>query len=257
MEKNRKDLKDAMAGIREVKKKLKALTQTTIEYLEGLLEKYGDRYPRRSEISTFEAVDVRAVARQNIKLAYDPDTGFFGSEVKGSKYQLTVSEYDKILLISRDGSFRIIAPEDKVLIPAPVIYAEIFDPEHGAAFTVVYRDKDRIAWGKKVHIRAFIRDREYELIKGKEGRVDYLIPGDCNDTIHVTFAPAKRQRVHEAEFDLSILEVIGVTARGRRLAPKPVSKVKRIRADGGSDPDDENGEPQPAKDADDVELPFD
>jgi hypothetical protein len=76
-----------------------------------------------------------------------------------------------------------------VLIPDKAIHAEVFDQEQGAAFTVVYRDKDKIAWGKKIHIKAFIRDREYELIKGKSGRVDYLIPGDCNDTIHVDYVP--------------------------------------------------------------------
>jgi topoisomerase-4 subunit A len=256
IDRNRSEIEIAVKGMKEIKAKLRKLTATTITYLEGLLEKYGDSYPRRSEISTFEAVDVRAVARQNIKLAYDPDTGFFGSEVKGSKYHLTVSEYDRVLLVSRDGSFRIIAPEDKVLIPAPVIHAQVFDPEQGAAFTVVYRDKDRIAWAKKVHIRAFIRDREYELVKDREGRVDYLIPGDCNDTIHVDFAPAKRQRVHEAEFDLSVLDVTGVTARGRRVAPKPVSKLRRIRTDGGEDGSVED-EPAPPKDPDDGELPFD
>ncbi|HSO23398.1 MAG TPA: DNA topoisomerase IV subunit A, partial [Chondromyces sp.] len=255
IDRNRSEIEIAVKGMKEIKAKLRKLTATTITYLEGLLEKYGDSYPRRSEISTFEAVDVRAVARQNIKVAYDPDTGFFGSEVKGSKYHLTVSEYDRILLVSRDGSFRIIAPEDKVLIPAPVIHAQVFDPEQGAAFTVVYRDKDRIAWAKKVHIRAFIRDREYELVKDKEGRVDYLIPGDCNDTIHVDFAPAKRQRVHEAEFDLSVLDVTGVTARGRRVAPKPVSKLRRIRTDGGEDGSADD-EPAPPKDPDDGELPF-
>jgi hypothetical protein len=60
----------------------------------------------------------------------------------------------------------------------------------------------------------------------------------------------KRQRVHEAEFDLSVLEFIGVTARGRRVAPKPVAKVKRIRngENGG------NGK-QPA-DGEDQTLPF-
>jgi topoisomerase IV subunit A len=256
IDRNRSEIAIAVKGIKEVKGKLRKLTATTIAYLEGLLEKYGDDHPRRSEIGTFEAVDVRAVARQHIKLAYDPDTGFFGSEVKGSRYQLTVSEYDRILLVSRDGSFRIIAPEDKVLISAPVIHAQVFDPEEGAAFTVVYRDASKIAWAKKVHIKAFIRDREYELVKGREGRVDYLIPGDCNDTIHVDFVPAKRQRVHEAEFDLSLVELTGVTARGRRLAPKPVSKLRRVRTD-GSDDGSADSEPAPLKDPDDGELPFD
>ena len=256
IDKNRSEIQIAVNGIKQIKGKLRKLTETTIKYLEQLLETFGEHYPRRSEIGTFEAVNVRAVARQNIKVAYDPDTGFFGSEVKGSKYQFTVSEYDRILLVSRDGSFRIIAPEDKVLFPSPVIHAQIFDPEEGVAFTVVYRDKDKIAWGKKIHIKAFIRDREYELIKGKTGRVDYLIPGDCNDTIHVDFVPMKRQRVHEAEFDLSILEVIGVTARGRRLAPKPASKVRRIRTNGNDVDAKVDEAPAPTKDPDDQPLPF-
>jgi hypothetical protein len=64
----------------------------------------------------------------------------------------------------------------------------------------------------------------------------------------------KRQRVHEAEFDLSILEQTGVTARGRRLAPKPASKVRRIKTDeNGGNGDDE----KPVKDGEDVALPFD
>jgi len=260
IDKNRQDLEATLKAIKQVRGKLRKLTPTTIAYLEHLLKTYGDDYPRRSEIGSFEAVNVRAVARQNIKVDYDPDTGFFGTDVKGSKYHFTVSEYDRILIVSRDGSFRIIGPEEKVLIPDKAIHAEVFDQENGAAFTVVYRDKDKIAWGKKIHIKTFIRGREYELIKGKTGRVDYLIPGNCNDTIstiHVDYVPMKRQRVHEAEFDLSILEPTGVTARGRRLAPKPASKVRRIKTDdnggNGSNGDDE----KPIKDGEDVALPFD
>ncbi len=259
IDRNRKDLETTVKAIKGVRAKLRKLTPTTIAYLEHLLETYAERYPRRSEVGTFQAVDVRAVARQNIKVSYDPDTGFFGSAVKGSKYQFTVSEYDRILIVSRDGSFRIIGPDDKVLIPDKAIHAEVFDQEQGAPFTVVYRDKDKIAWGKKIHIKAFIRDREYELIKGKSGRVDYLIPGDCNDVIHVTFVPKKRQRVHEAEFDLSILEPTGVSARGRRLASKPASKVRRIKNgdNGGNGGNGSNGgESRPAMDGEDVALPF-
>jgi len=42
----------------------------------------------------------------------------------------------------------------------------------------------------------------------------------------VSFAPAPRQRVKQAKFDLSKLEPVGATARGTRLSPKPVSRVK-------------------------------
>jgi topoisomerase-4 subunit A len=225
---NRKDIETTLRALKQVRAKLRKLTATTIDYLEHLLQRYGDRFPRRTEITTFEAVDVRAVSRQNLRLSYDSKTGFFGTSVKGDRFQLDVSEYDKILLISRDGSYRIIGPEEKVLIPQ-VIHCQVFDPEQGAAFTVVYRTKDRMVYGKKVHIKAFIRDREYELIKDRNGRIELLLDIDSIDTVHMDFVPKKRQRVREAEFDLGELEATGVAAIGRRLAPKPVARVKRIR----------------------------
>ena len=40
--------------------------------------------------------------------------------------------------------------------------------------------------------------------------------------------------MHEAEFELGDLEQTGVTARGRRLAPKPVAKIKRVRVENGN-----------------------
>ncbi|RLE35210.1 MAG: DNA topoisomerase IV subunit A [Acidobacteria bacterium] len=229
IDRNRQEIKKTEKEITAVKRKLRKLTETTIGYLEGLLEDFGGQFPRRTEITTFESVDVRSVARQNLKAAYDPETGFFGTAVKGEKYQLSLSEYDKVLIISKDGSYRIIGPEEKTLIPGKVIYLDVFDPEKGAHFTVVYRDNGRIAWAKKIHIRAFIHNREYELIKGKEGKVDLLMPGGSDDTIHMDFVPAKRQRVREARFDLSILDEVGASARGRRLAPKPVLKLRKMR----------------------------
>jgi hypothetical protein len=59
--------------------------------------------------------------------------------------------------------------------------------------------------------------------------------------------PAKRQRVHEAEFDLAELEFKGVTALGRRLAPKPVAKLRKYRRGDATSPEPESGpEPEPA-----------
>jgi topoisomerase IV subunit A len=229
IKKNKRDIEDVELEITKVEAKFKELTRTTIKYLTDLIKKYGKQYPRRTEISTFEAVDVRAVARQNIRAMYDSDTGFFGSEVKTGDIQFTMSEYDRILVVCKDGTFRIVGPTDKVLFPDKVLYMEDFDEEEGKTFTVVYRDEKRVSYGKRVHILKFIRDREYELIKGKEGKIDMLLPGDAMGQIHLKYVPAKRQRVREAEFDLQELDFIGVGARGRRLAPKPVARVKHIK----------------------------
>ena len=119
------------------------------------------------------------------------------------------------------------APE-KVFFTGPMIYAEIFDPDKGVEFTVVYRDNKRIAYAKKIKIEKFIRNREYRLIKDKGGRVDLLLPSEESGTVHMDFVPAKRQRLKNADFDLGALELTSAGARGARMAPKAVAKMKLI-----------------------------
>ena len=104
IEKHRKDVGDVLAAIKKLKAKLRNLTKTTIAYLEDILQRYGKQYKRRTKVEGFESVDKRAVASQNIKLNYDKKSGFFGSNVKGKDLQLTVSEYDVVLVICGDGA---------------------------------------------------------------------------------------------------------------------------------------------------------
>ena len=223
--KNRKDLDEILAAIKKVKARLRNMVKTTITYLEGLLEKYGKLYPRRTKVETFEAVDKKAVARQNIKLTYDKKSGFFGSAVRSGDRTLTVSEYDVVLAVAGDGTFRVLTPQDKVLLSKKVLYMEVFDPEAGVEFTVIYRDTKKIAYAKKIHIHKFIRNKEYRLIKDKAGKVDMLLEGHVDSTLKLDFVPAPRQKVKKATFELSELEVTAVTARGVRMASKPVAKV--------------------------------
>ncbi|MGE3165226.1 MAG: DNA topoisomerase IV subunit A [Planctomycetota bacterium] len=227
IERNRKQLDDISRQIRAVKAKLRSLTKTTTDYLRSLVQKYRDQFPRRSEVRSFEVVDKKAVARQDIKLAYDRESGFFGSQVKGSEFAMSVSEYDRVLLVSDDGSYRIMAPPEKALISGKLLHCSVFDPEAGIQFTVIYRDAERICFGKRVHIQRFITDKEYHLTK--EGKVDYLLPGNAVGKLELKFVPQKRQRVTETTFDLAAIELMGVGARGNRLAPKPVGRLKLVR----------------------------
>jgi topoisomerase-4 subunit A len=230
--KHKQDLDEVMAGIRGVKSKLRTMVQTTIAYLEGLLEKYGDRYPRRTEIAAFETVDKKAVARQNVKLSYNPQTQFFGSDVRGSEHQIMVSEYDRILAICDDGSYRIMQAPQKVYLPGKVLYLDRFDEKEGISFYVVYRDKQKIVYGKLVHILKYIKDRDYQLTWGDNSKVMLLMPAFEDQPpgeVHLKYVAAKRQRVTESTFDLGELEFTGVSTRGTRLAPKPVAKVKLLK----------------------------
>ena len=225
---NHDEIADIDKKIKTIERKLKNMVKTSVDYIEGMIEKYGERYPRRTTLTEIEAVDKRAVARQNLRLSYDKKSSFYGTDVRGDQFKLTVSEFEHVLAIARDGTFRVMNAPEKVFFSGPMIYAAIFDPDKGVEFTVVYRDKKRMGFAKKIKIEKFIRNREYRLIKDKGGRVDMLLPAGEGGTIHMDFVPAKRQRLKKADFELESLELTSVGARGARMAPKPVAKMKLI-----------------------------
>jgi topoisomerase IV subunit A len=224
IDKNRRDIDDIVRAIKEAKAKLKNLTGTTINWLEYMHGKYAALFPRRTKVKSMEEIDEKSVARANIKLGYDQETGFFGSSVKASDREIKVTEYDKVIAIMQNGVYRIMAPPEKTLLEGKVVHLEVFDPAKGLPLVVVYRDKQKIPWAKKVHIQAFIHDKEYELIKERAGRIDHLLTTARGvATSHMVIVP--RLRVTEESFDLSTLELSGLTARGSRIAERPTAKI--------------------------------
>jgi topoisomerase-4 subunit A len=227
IDKYRKELDDIVRAIRAGEKKLGQLTKTTIAYLDGLIKKYGDAYPRRTRIVGFEQVLKHEVALQNVKLSFDPETGFFGSAIKaGSRHKMTVSEYDKILIVFQNGTYRFVDPPEKLFVGKRVLAVEAFNKDEGIVLTYLYRDTDKCSWAKKIHITGFIKDKEYELIKGKAGKVDKLWVGGVEKLIQMLFVPMKRQRKREEWFHLENLDFCGLQARGTRLSTRAVEKVK-------------------------------
>ncbi len=224
IDKNRKDIDDIVKAIKQVRAKLKDLIGTTITWLHGVLDKYGKSWPRRTKVRAMEDIDKKAVANANIRLGYDSSTGFFGSSVRGGDRELKVSEYDKILIITDDGMYKIIAPPDKTVIEGKIRHLDVFDPEKGFSFTMVYRDKEKIPWAKITTIQSFIKDREYELIKDRAGKIMYFST-DKGGVATCEYLPAKGQRIHESVTDLSTVEPCGVNARGSRIGDKPTTKV--------------------------------
>ncbi len=224
IEQNRKDISALEAEIKAVRAKLKDLVGTCIAWLEMIITKFAVKFPRRTKIKGFETVDKKAVANANLRIGYDASTGFIGTAVKSSDRELKISEYDKIIAIMQDGMYRILGPTEKTVIEGKMLYLDRFDEVAGLTITVVYRDRDREPWGKVTTISSFIKDREYELIKDRAGKIDYLYVG-VGGVATLQFAPAKGQRVHEQVIDLATLEPCGVSTRGTKLADKPVQKV--------------------------------
>ncbi|MEL7058584.1 MAG: DNA topoisomerase IV subunit A [Acidobacteriota bacterium] len=231
IERFRRDIEEIAAEIKIRRRRLADLTGTTIAYLEGLLETYGDRWPRRTRPESFDVVSKQEVARSNLKLAYDREGGFFGAEVRGDEFQLAASEYDKFVVVSKEGWYRVVGPDDKLFVGPNVLQIVPYDADEGVVLTYVYRDSEKNPWGKQIHVTGFIRDKDYDLVKERRGRLEKLWIGPADKVAEMTFVPKKRQRVHSAAFDLRELTVCGLGARGTRLAPKPVARFRFRKPD--------------------------
>jgi topoisomerase-4 subunit A len=226
--KNRGEITDIVAAIRHCNAKLRNLTKTTMGWLSGLIEKYSERYPRRTAIETFHTVDKLAVAKANIRLSYDRDSSYFGASMRGSEFVMNVTEYDRILTVTADGTYRITAPPDKLWMPGALLYAAVFDSKKGVGLTLIYRDANKVAWGKKVRIERFITNKVYSLVKEGALGIEYLSDKKAPGAVKLAMVPFKRQKVKIVTVNLNSLAPCGLAARGAKLSAKPVQSVEQI-----------------------------
>jgi topoisomerase-4 subunit A len=226
--KNRGEITDIVAAIRHCSAKLRNLTKTTMGWLSGLIEKYSERYPRRTAIETFHTVDKLAVAKANIRLSYDRDSSYFGASMRGSEFVMNVTEYDRILTVTADGTYRITAPPDKLWMPGALLYAAVFDSKKGVGLTLIYRDANKVAWGKKVRIERFITNKVYSLVKEGALGIEYLSDKKAPGAVKLAMVPFKRQKVKIVTVNLNSLAPCGLAARGAKLSAKPVQSVEQI-----------------------------
>ena len=82
--KAKKEMREIRARLKDIRDNLNNIVGYTIDLVEYLIDQYKDAYPRRTEITSFDQVDVRDAAQRNLKLRYDKNTGYLGYEVNGN-----------------------------------------------------------------------------------------------------------------------------------------------------------------------------
>jgi topoisomerase-4 subunit A len=223
--KKKKAIREIRALIKEIENDLKDMVLFTIGYIDELLDKYGEAYPRKTEIKTFREVEVRKVAISNLTIGYDSDSGFLGHQVKADEENsFSCSEYDKILMIGRDGRYKVVNVADKVFVGYDLVW--VGKVEEKLTFNVIYRDgKENLSYIKRFNTPKFILDKEYRLFQEhKRSKVLFLKLGG-GLWIRAHYAPNKRARRNFEDFDLDEFLVKGAVAKGRRVSSRVVRRV--------------------------------
>jgi topoisomerase-4 subunit A len=218
--KNKEEIAILEETLQQVEKKLKNVKKYTIGHLQAILDKYGATFPRKTKVKAIEDIDMRAIETKEIKVGFDEQSGFIGTKVSGP-VQFTCTNFDKLLILSRDGTYKVIPVPEKQYVEG-AIWVGVADKK--TVLNVVYRMKESgHAWAKRFIVDKFILEKVYRYIDEK-GELQYISTSP-QAAVELQFASqAGKKRKNEL---VSLLEVPmkGAQTRGVRLASHKVRKV--------------------------------
>ena len=160
---NREEIELLQKQLDAANRNLKRLKQYAVKYIQGLIDKYGKLYPRRTEICLdgFEKINRSEVALTNIRVGWDRKNCYIGTNVKSDDYFMC-SEYDHLLCVERTGEYKVIGIPEKIFIDRLFEFRRY---DKTTVFGIVYSDKKTSkVYFKRTVIDKFITDREYRLI---------------------------------------------------------------------------------------------
>ncbi len=218
---HREEMEQTKADLAEARKHLKDLTQRAIGHLEGLLAKYGPRYPRLTTKSArHEEVDVKAVAFKSFKVAYDRESGYVGCKVNGEEFKLECTKFDKLLLVFKDGTYKVTELPEKLFVGPELFYSGL--PDRETVFTCAYTDR-HASYLKRFTLGGTILNKAYLCIPDKS-RILFFAR-ETPKVLYVRYKPAPHQKINQQTCDPNRIEVKSPKTRGRQISIKDISSV--------------------------------
>ena len=207
------------ADIDEVRNNLEHLNEFTIRYFQQLKRKYGARFPRKTEISTFENIQAEKVITLNAKLYANKADGFVGTDQKkidGAEYICDCSDIAEIVVFMKNGKYLVTRVKDKAFIGKDIIHAAVFNRrDERTVYNVIYRDgkPGGVYYAKRFAITGITRDKEYDLTNGKE-------------VLRIQYRPRPKLKKLVDEYNFADLAIKGRAARGNVVTSK--NSIQRI-----------------------------
>ena len=223
-------MKDLEKKIKACVKNLNHLTDYTIAWFEMLKKKYGEAFPRRTEVRNFGAINVKAVVENNEKLYINRAEGFIGTGLKKDEYLFDCSDIDDLIIFHKDGRYKVTKVADKLFVGTDILHIAVFQRgDDRTVYNVVYRDgKKGTYFMKRFNVTGVAKDKEYDLTQGKAGsKIVYFTanPNGEAEVIKVALKPQLHLKKLEVFKDLSELAVKSRTARGNVLTKFDVKSI--------------------------------
>ncbi len=226
------------ANIEDIDNHLAHITDYTIDWFNQLKEKYGAKYPRRTEIRSFDTIVATKVAEANEKLYINREEGFIGTGLKKDEFVCNCSDIDDVIVFFKDGKYKVVRIADKLFVGKNILYVNIFKKnDKRTIYNVIYRDgKEGNYYIKRFNVTSMIRDREYDVSQGSQGsKIVYFTanPNGEAEVIKVSLRPNPRIKKLVFEKDFSDIAIKGRQSMGNLLTKFEVHKIG-LKQRGGS-----------------------
>lgn len=231
--KARQEMKEIRARLGEIKAHLGNIEAYAIGFLESVIDGQTEHHPRRTEITSFEKVDVREAAQRNLTLRYDGDSGYLGYAVASGKALFDVSNYDRILVMRRTGAYSVMNVPEKLFVDKGMLVCGHADKEtlSQKVFTVLYRNKQGAVYLKRCRIEGYILDRGYRIIPDDADILKVTTREDVDAVLK--YKPLSKYKVLEERFPVSDYLIKSVKAAGVRLSTKELKSAIFESSNGG------------------------
>ncbi|HEY3914126.1 MAG TPA: DNA topoisomerase IV subunit A [Verrucomicrobiae bacterium] len=218
--KHREEMDKVKGDLEQTRGHLKNVTKYTIGRLEALLEKYGPVYPRMTKSSRYDEVDAREVAFKGFKVAYDRESGYIGYKVSGEEFKCDCTKFDKLLLVFKDGHYKVVELPEKMFVGPELVYSAV--PDRDKVITLAYTNREA-TFLKRFTFGGTIMNKEYFCIPPKSKIL--FFETDTPEQLYIRYKPAPYQKVNQQTCKPSDVEVKGPKTRGRQLSIKEVAAI--------------------------------
>ena len=219
--------------MKEVQDNINNITAYTIEWFKGLKKKYGKDFPRLTELTGFETIAATKVINNNAKLSANLAEGFVGIGLKrddGGTYICDCSDLSEIIVIGKDGKYRITKVEDKAFFGKDLLYVGLFNRgDNRTIYNVIYREgKTSVYYAKRFAITSVTRDKEYDITTGAPGSQIMWFSANHNgeaETVRIALRPKPKLKKTNFEYDFASLAIKSKTARGNLVSKNVIAKI--------------------------------
>ena len=231
-------IENEMAAVQE---NIDHIDRYTIDWFKALKKKYGKDFPRRTELAGFETIAATKVVNNNARLQANLAEGFVGIGLKkddGGEYICDCSDLSEVIVISKDGKYRITKVEDKAFFGKDLLYVDVFNRgDNRTIYNVIYREgKTSIYYAKRFAVTSVTRDKEYDITTGAPGSQIIWVSAHHNgeaETVRVQLRPRPKLKKTSFEYDFSTLAIKSKTARGNLVSKNVIQKIS-LRSKGVS-----------------------